>query len=183
MAGRRSWPPVEHREEAAGGMSDAIGARGRRANRWPRKSLERSEARRSIPAGAAEPSRAMDSNLGREAPMRVLVLVAGLVLSLTLVGAKTGTPTAAKPEWSMNATAIEACSCPVFCQCYFNTSPAGHGEHMEGMGHEGHGMDHFCRFNNAYKVNHGYFGATRLDGAKFWIYGDLGGDFTKGMDG
>jgi len=52
-----------------------------------------------------------------------------------------------------------------------------HMEHMEHMG-----SDHFCRFNNAYKVNHGYFGATKLDGAKFWIYGDLGGDFTKGMD-
>src|SRR5262249_18635005 len=63
-------------------------------------------------------------------------------------------------------------------QCFFNTSPAGHGEHAE---HEGH-ADHFCRFNNAYKVNRGYYGATRLDGAKFWIYGDLGGDFTKGMD-
>jgi hypothetical protein len=85
------------------------------------------------------------------------------------------------PAWSMNATAIEACSCPVFCQCYFNTNPAGHGGHE---GHEGHGEggEHFCRFNNAYKVNKGMYGATKLDGAKFWIYGDLGGDFTKGMD-
>jgi hypothetical protein len=110
--------------------------------------------------------------------MRALTLVAGLLIAVALlIGAKTGGTAGAKPEWSMNATAIEACSCPVFCQCYFNTSPAGGQE-----GHEGHGMEHFCRFNNAYKVNHGYFGATKLDGAKFWIYGDLGGDFTKGMD-
>jgi hypothetical protein len=42
------------------------------------------------------------------------------------------------------------------------------------------GMEHFCKFNNAYKVNKGMYGATKLDGAKFWIYGDLGGDFSKG---
>jgi len=90
---------------------------------------------------------------------------------------------AAGPAWSMNATAIEACSCPAFCQCYFNTSPSGHSEHAENAAaHEHGGSDHFCRFNNAYKVNKGTYGTTKLDGAKFWIYGDLGGDFTKGMD-
>jgi hypothetical protein len=84
---------------------------------------------------------------------------------------------ASEPEWSMNATAIEACSCPMFCQCYFNVQPAGHSMgSMSGMS----GEDHYCKFNNAYKVNKGNYGATRLDGAKFWIYGDLGGDFSKG---
>lgn len=81
---------------------------------------------------------------------------------------------AAEPAWSMNATAIEACSCPMFCQCYFNSAPAQHS--MAGM----QGMEHYCKFNNAYKVNKGMYGATKLDGAKFWIYGDLGGDFSKG---
>jgi hypothetical protein len=80
----------------------------------------------------------------------------------------------AEPTWSMNATAIEACSCPMFCQCYFNAGPAQHS--MAGM----EGMEHYCKFNNAYKVNKGMYGATKLDGAKFWIYGDLGGDFSKG---
>jgi len=79
------------------------------------------------------------------------------------------------PEWSMNATAIEACSCSMFCQCYFNTQPAGH------AGHEGHEAQHFCRFNMAYKVNQGVYKGAKLDGAKFWIYGDLGGDFSKGQ--
>jgi hypothetical protein len=77
-------------------------------------------------------------------------------------------------DWAMNASIIEACSCPMFCQCYFNTSPAGHGGH-------GEGHDHFCRFNNAYKVNHGQAGSVKLDGAKFWVAGDLGGDFSKGQ--
>jgi len=27
-------------------------------------------------------------------------------------------------DWHFNGTVIEACSCPMFCQCYFNTEPA-----------------------------------------------------------
>jgi hypothetical protein len=80
---------------------------------------------------------------------------------------------AAGPEWSMNATAIEACSCPMFCQCYFNSKPSGHHEHA-GM------AEHFCRANLAYKINKGHYGAVNLDGAKFWLANDLGGDFSKG---
>lgn len=80
-----------------------------------------------------------------------------------------------QPDWAMNATIIEACSCPMFCQCYFNTSPAAHG------GHQGHGAEHFCRFNNAFRVNKGHYGNIALDGAKFWIAGDLGGDFSRGQ--
>jgi hypothetical protein len=81
-------------------------------------------------------------------------------------------------DWAMNATVIEACSCPMFCQCYFNAKPAGHAGHA---GHEGHGgAKHFCRANNAYKINKGHYGATKLDGAKFWISGDLGDDFSDG---
>ena len=87
---------------------------------------------------------------------------------------------AAKPavDWAMNATAIEACSCPMFCQCYFNAEPAEHG----GGGHAEHGAggEHFCKFNNAYKINKGHYGATNLDGAKFWISGDLGASFADG---
>ncbi len=81
---------------------------------------------------------------------------------------------ASGPQWSMNATIIEACSCPMFCQCYFNTSPSGeHGGHGEG--------GHYCRFNNAFRVNRGSYGNVKLDGIKFWVAGDLGGDFSKGM--
>ena len=84
----------------------------------------------------------------------------------------------AAPDWSMKASIIEACSCPMFCQCYFNSSPAGHEGHE---GHEGHGGGHFCRFNNAFKVTSGNYGPTKLNGAKFWVAGDLGGDFSKGQ--
>ena len=75
----------------------------------------------------------------------------------------------------MNATIIEACSCPMFCQCYFNSQPAGGHE-----GHEGHGA-HYCRFSNAVKVNKGSYNDVKLDGVKFWVSGDLGGDFSKGQ--
>jgi hypothetical protein len=78
-------------------------------------------------------------------------------------------------DWAMNASIIEACSCPMFCQCYFNTSPAGHSGHGDHSGGE-----HFCRFNNAYKINSGHAGQVKLDGAKFWVAGDLGSDFSQG---
>jgi hypothetical protein len=78
----------------------------------------------------------------------------------------------AKTEWSLNATIIEACSCTMFCPCYFSTIPSGHA-HAPGM------SEHYCRFNNAYRVNQGRFGNVNLDSLKFWIAGDLGADFSK----
>jgi len=114
-----------------------------------------------------------------------------LLLCALLVTAATGTALAAdskdaakSPAWSMNASVFEACSCPMFCQCYFHTEPAGHSAStagMEGMSQDHGGSEHYCRFNNAYKVNKGSYGAVKLDGAKFWIAGDLGGDFSKGQ--
>jgi hypothetical protein len=99
----------------------------------------------------------------------LLASVLGLVLLLpTAPAGPAGT------DWSMNATIIEACSCPMFCSCYFNAQPTGH------AGHGGHGMEHFCRFNNAVRVNKGQHGDVKLDGAKFWVAGDLGGDFSQG---
>lgn len=77
-------------------------------------------------------------------------------------------------DWAMNATVIEACTCPMFCQCYFASQPAGHHSHSGKT-------EHFCRFNNAYRINKGNYGVTRLDGQKFWISGDLGGDFSHGQ--
>lgn len=60
----------------------------------------------------------------------------------------------------------------MFCQCYFNTKPAAHG-------HGGH-ETHFCRFNNAFRVDRGRFGTVKLDGARFWVAGDLGEEFEDG---
>jgi hypothetical protein len=63
----------------------------------------------------------------------------------------------------------------MFCQCYFNTSPAGHHDHA------GAAAQHYCRANLAYKVNKGHWGTVALDGTKFWLANDLGADFSKGQ--
>jgi hypothetical protein len=107
--------------------------------------------------------------------MKPLVLGASLLLSVAAVAWAADAPPAAS-DWAMNATIIEACSCPMFCQCYFATKPAGHSM----AEHEGHGEEHFCRANNVFRVNKGNYGKTKLDGAKFWLAMDLGDDFSDG---
>ena len=57
--------------------------------------------------------------------------------------------------------------------CYFNSHPAAHHDHGK--------MEHYCRFNIAYKINKGNYGSTDLAGAKLWLSGDLGGDFSTGQ--
>ena len=53
--------------------------------------------------------------------------------------------------YKVTATAIEACSCPLFCSCYYNTKPTD---------------GHMCRFNNAYKYEQGsHWGKVDLPGA------------------
>ena len=96
-----------------------------------------------------------------------LVLVVLVVSCFALAGALMAmeTKSAAKP-WAMNATIIEACSCPMFCQCYFSTAPASHA--MAGM--EGH-SEAYCKFNNAFRVNRGTYNGVSLAGAKFWVAG------------
>src|SRR5213079_1793393 len=82
----------------------------------------------------------------------------------------------------LNATIIEACTCPMFCQCYFSTKPAAHGPGCCGKDAKADKEGAlYCRFNNVFQVNSGSFGATKLDGLKFWVAGDLGGDFSKGQ--
>jgi hypothetical protein len=97
----------------------------------------------------------------------VLVFVF-LVGTLGFAADKAATP----PDVSMNATIIEACSCPMFCQCYFSSEPAGHAEHG------GHETKHYCKFNNVFKVNSGKYGDVDLAGSKFWVAGDLGDNFS-----
>jgi hypothetical protein len=78
------------------------------------------------------------------------------LLSLCVVLLMASTP--AKPSWHMKADYVEACSCHLFCQCYFNP----HAEHP------------YCEFNMAVTVRDGYSGKTQLKGAKYWLTGDLG---------
>lgn len=75
-------------------------------------------------------------------------------------------------DWHFNGTVIEACSCPMFCSCYFNTEPA--------LNHTEHGAEHFCKFTMAYKINEGHYGETNLTGVKFWLAGDLGASWKNG---
>jgi len=102
---------------------------------------------------------------------RAVLVFFVLIASVFFIGASPDTPKAS-PDFAMNATIIEACSCQMFCPCYFSSEPTGH---------ESHG-GHYCRFNNVFRVNKGHYGATNLEGAKFWVSGDLGMDFSKGMD-
>jgi hypothetical protein len=99
------------------------------------------------------------------------------VLGLGLLALVAASKPNGAADWSLNATIIEACSCKMFCTCYFTTIPdpaqQGHGSHGEGK--------HYCRFNMAYKVNKGQSGDVDLAGAKFWIAGDLGDDFGDGQ--
>ena len=103
--------------------------------------------------------------------MRKFVVICAALLIVGYSGARV---ISQDQQWSLNTTVIEACTCPMFCQCYFAGKPAGH------PGHDGK-ANHFCRFNNAYRINKGSYGTTRLDGAKFWLSGDLGADFSAGQ--
>src|SRR5215831_19519286 len=53
----------------------------------------------------------------------------------------------------MKADYVEACSCHLFCPCYFNK----HAEHP------------YCQFNMAVKVREGKSSTTNLAGAKYWL--------------
>jgi hypothetical protein len=121
-------------------------------------------------------TRATERRAFKEAGMskRFLGIVAGAAVALAgLVLAGGAAAGDGAEEWAVNATAIEACSCTMFCPCYFNTQPSAHHEH-------GGASKHFCRANLVYRINRGHYGATQLDGAKFWIATDLGGDFSHG---
>ena len=79
-------------------------------------------------------------------------------------------------DWSMNATIIEGCSCPMLCPCYFGTRPASHRTQVEGRDV----VETYCRVNHAFSVHKGRYGKTKLDGARFWAAMDLGEDFSDG---
>ena len=67
-----------------------------------------------------------------------VVIMCGAALLIT--GATNQKPAAAAPVWSMNASIVEACSCPMFCQCYFSPAPAGHTEAVNGGQETGPGV-------------------------------------------
>lgn len=74
-----------------------------------------------------------------------------------------------KPDFQITASYIEACSCNLFCPCYFNPYAAS-----------AHGGEHYCKFNNVLRVDKGYYKNTKLDGVKVWLSGDLGSEWSQG---
>ncbi len=58
--------------------------------------------------------------------MRKFVLACA---ALALVGSSSARVVSQDQAWALNATVIEACTCPMFCQCYFDSKPAGHHHH------------------------------------------------------
>lgn len=96
-------------------------------------------------------------------------VVLAAVVALNSLGARpaaNASPTAAPAgmAWSFDASYIEACSCHLFCPCYFNPHP----EHP------------YCEFNMAVVVNDGQAGEVSLKGARYWLTGDLGDNFGDG---
>src|SRR5215470_18352521 len=79
-------------------------------------------------------------------------------------------PTTDKPDFSITASYIEACSCDMFCPCYFNDHSTMHGDKQ------------FCKANLVLKVDKGYYKSTKLDGAKVWVSTDLGSNWSTGKD-
>lgn len=110
------------------------------------------------------------SRLPRVVLLACLVVAAGLIYLSSYAQEKS-----AKSDFEMTASYIEACSCDMFCPCYFNTHSTNHmGEH--------HMDEHFCRANLVLKVDKGHYKETKLDGAKVWLGSDLGSDWSTGKD-
>lgn len=107
------------------------------------------------------------SRITRLFPLFLLALVVSLVYFTSFAQEK---PSAEKPDFDITASYIEACSCDMFCPCYFNTRSTHH--------HEGE----YCRANLVFRTDKGYYKDTKLDGAKVWLAVDLGSDWSTGKD-
>jgi len=89
-----------------------------------------------------------------------LSLLAAAVAAILLLAA---TPDRAK-TFSVTADTIEACSCPLFCSCYFGPSA----------------NEHMCEANNVYKFRPGsHYGKVDLSNQLVWVSLDLGGEWHK----
>lgn len=83
-----------------------------------------------------------------------LVLRGFLLITVALLMGMSGTSSTSK----MKADYVEACSCHLFCPCYFNKMA----EHP------------YCEFNMAVQISEGRSGDVDLAGSKYWLTGDLG---------
>ena len=95
---------------------------------------------------------------------RIIGTLAGLAALAVFVAA--APPANRATTYDVTGEAIEACSCPLFCGCYFNSEPNN---------------PHMCTFNNAYKFRPGsHYGNVDLSNAKVWLSGDLGEALSSG---
>src|SRR5260370_6981002 len=87
-----------------------------------------------------------------------------LVLGVAVLVLAAAAPADRSKTSSVTAATIEACSCPLFCTCYFGPSA----------------MEHMCQANNVYKFRPGsHYGNVDLSNQVFWISLDLGGEWHK----
>jgi hypothetical protein len=100
-------------------------------------------------------------------PLLVIGAAVSLLYFTSSAQEKSGTT---KPDFDITASYIEACSCDMFCPCYYNTRSTHH--------HEGE----YCRANLVFRTDKGYYKDTKLDGAKVWLATDLGSDWSTGKD-
>jgi len=117
----------------------------------------------------------MEGKMPRLSRFLVLPLLA-LAVSLVYFTSPAQEKTS-KPDFDMTASYSEACSCDMFCPCYFNTHSTNH----MSMG-DNHMDEHFCRASLVLKVDKGTYKDVKLDGAKVWIASDLGSDWSTGKD-
>src|ERR1700739_668692 len=106
---------------------------------------------------------------------RILLAVFVIVAAGLIYFSSNAQEKSSKADFEITASYIEACSCDMFCPCYFNTHAT---KHMD----EHHMDAHFCRANLVLKVDKGHYRETKLDGAKVWIATDLGSEWSTGKD-
>ena len=103
--------------------------------------------------------------------MRRGLLVVGIVILAAGLLRWTGVAATSQPAgtpFTFDASYIEACSCMLFCPCFFNTQA----QHP------------YCEFQMAVRVNDAAVGEVSLKGLRFWLAGDLGEKWgTEGKGG
>ena len=85
------------------------------------------------------------------------------VLAVAAFGLGAGTADRSK-TYDVTVDTIEACSCPLFCTCYFGPSAD----------------EHMCEANNVYKFRKGsHYGDVDVSDQLVWMSLDLGGEWHK----
>jgi hypothetical protein len=116
----------------------------------------------TVPTHVYPPAGPRRAALERSITMGPKLRATFLITALLLMGFSKSSP-----KSFMKADYVEACSCHLFCPCYFNK----HAEHP------------MCEFNMAVNVKEGRSGTTDLAGAKYWLTGDLGDEWGTDKKG